>query len=137
MREQLSKMAEPLEGEILPPGAPDPTERMAENEAAVRQGFWPKLRRVARRLPFAEDVVAAYYCAMDPATPKRVKAVLLAALAYFVLPADLVPDLLVGIGFTDDATVIATAIALVARHLQPRHRVQAKAALRDPDSAEA
>lgn len=91
--------------------------------------LFAKLRRFAARLPFAEDVVAAYYCAMDSATPTYVRAVLLGAVTYFVLPADLLPDVLVGVGFTDDASVIAAAIAAVGRYLEPRHRASARAAL--------
>jgi uncharacterized membrane protein YkvA (DUF1232 family) len=88
--------------------------------------FWAKLRRVVARIPFAEDVVAAYYCALDRHTPGYVRAVLFGALAYFLLPTDLVPDFLAGLGFTDDASVIAAAIAAVGSHLGPRHREQAR-----------
>jgi uncharacterized membrane protein YkvA (DUF1232 family) len=88
--------------------------------------FWTKVRRVVARIPFAEDLVAAYYCALDRDTPGYVRATLLGAVAYFVLPADLVPDFLAGLGFTDDATVIAAAIAAVGRHLEPRHRERAR-----------
>jgi len=88
--------------------------------------FWAKLRRVVARVPFAEDVVAAYYCALDRDTPGYVRAVLFGALAYFLLPTDMVPDVLAGLGFTDDASVIAAAIAAVGRHLEPRHREQAR-----------
>jgi uncharacterized membrane protein YkvA (DUF1232 family) len=91
--------------------------------------FWAKLRRVVAQIPFAEDLLAGYYCAVDRATPTRVRAVLLGAVAYFVLPADAVPDLFVGIGFTDDAAVLAAALTAVGRHLQPRHRAQARASL--------
>jgi uncharacterized membrane protein YkvA (DUF1232 family) len=55
--------------------------------------------------------------------------VLLGAVAYFILPIDLVPDMLAGLGFTDDASVIAAAIAAVGRHLQPKHRNLAREAL--------
>ncbi len=102
---------------------------MARNEEAVRARFWPKLKRVLARLPFAEDLVAAWFCAFDPQTPIKVKGMLLAALAYFVLPFDLVPDLIVGIGFTDDLTVLMTAVALISTHLSPEHRRQAREAL--------
>jgi uncharacterized membrane protein YkvA (DUF1232 family) len=88
--------------------------------------FWTKLRRVVAGIPFAEDLVAAYYCALDRDTPGYVRATLLGAVAYFVLPTDVVPDFLAGLGFTDDATVIAAAIAAVGRHLHPRHREQAR-----------
>ena len=88
--------------------------------------FWQKVRRVIARVPFAEDLLAAYYCAMDRDTPTYVRGVLLGAVAYFVLPADMIPDLLVPLGFTDDASVIAAAITAVGSHLQPRHRAQAR-----------
>jgi len=95
----------------------------------VRQEFWRKARRVAARLPFAEDLLAAYYCAFDRATPVQVKAALVAALAYFVLPLDAVPDMLPVIGFTDDATVLLTALRMVAGHVRPEHRAAAGVAL--------
>ena len=95
--------------------------------------FWKKLKRVLARIPFAEDLVAAYYCASDPDTPSYVRAVLLGAVAYFVMPVDMVPDILAGLGFTDDASVLAAAVAAVGRHMQPRHRDQAKQALNEID----
>ena len=51
-------------------------ERLDTNEARVRRDFWRKAARVAARLPFAEDLLAAYYCAFDQATPFRVRAAL-------------------------------------------------------------
>ena len=108
---------------------------IAANERRVRLGFWRKLARFAGRLPFAEDVVAAYYCALDSGTPLRVRAILLAALAYFIMPADIVPDFILGFGFTDDATVIATAIGLVSGYIRPEHRQRARILLRRPSAA--
>lgn len=105
--------------------------KLAEDEAKVRGGFWRKLKRVAAKIPFAEDLLAAYYCAMDKATPTYVRAVLLGALAYFILPADVVPDLVAVVGFTDDAAVLAAAIAAVRAHFRPEHRARARAALAD------
>lgn len=96
------------------------------NEQRVERGFWPKLRRWAPRIPFATELVSVYYCARDPLTPTSSKAMLMAALAYFVLPMDAIPDMLVGIGFTDDAAVLATVIALVGRNLKPRHKDAAR-----------
>jgi uncharacterized membrane protein YkvA (DUF1232 family) len=98
---------------------------IARNQRSVRGRFWPKLRRNMAHLPFAADFLAAYYCAFDPQTPVRVKAILLAALAYFVLPADLIPDLIVGLGFTDDLTVLLAAITVVQGHLTSTHRENA------------
>jgi len=101
----------------------------ARAEDTVRRGFWVKLRRLGASLPFAEDLLAAYYCAFDRDTPLHVKAALVGALAYFVLPFDAIPDMLPVIGFTDDAAVLATAIRLVAAHITPLHRAAARAAL--------
>jgi len=99
---------------------------MARNEETVRRRFWSKLLQNLGRIPFAPDLLAAYYCAVDPQTPAKVKAVLLAALAYFVLPVDMIPDFAVGLGFTDDLTVLLTAIAMVRGHILPEHQSQAQ-----------
>ena len=103
--------------------------RIAADETEVRRGFWKKLRRLVARLPFAEDLLAAHYCAFDRQTPLRVKAALLGALAYFVLPADAIPDVLPVIGYTDDAAVLAGAIKLVASHMTADHRQAAQRTL--------
>ena len=104
-------------------------ERGARNEERVRRDFWRKAARVAAKLPFAEDLLAAYYCAFDETTPFRVRAALIGALAYFVLPFDFVPDVLPLLGFTDDAAILLTALRMVAGHLRPEHRDAARVAL--------
>jgi uncharacterized membrane protein YkvA (DUF1232 family) len=111
------------------PTAPQLPAIIARNERIVRDGFWKKLLKFAGKVPFADDAAAAYFCATDPATPGKVKAILLAALAYFVMPFDVIPDFIAGLGFTDDAAVLAMALALVAKHVTPQHRAKACAAL--------
>jgi uncharacterized membrane protein YkvA (DUF1232 family) len=101
----------------------------AERERKVRQDFWAKLKRVAASIPFIEDLVAAYYCALDPSTPLRVRGMLLAALAYFILPADLIPDILAGLGFADGMALLTAVVGLVASHITPTHRAAAARAL--------
>lgn len=115
----------PLDGEILPPQA------QPGDEAKVRRGFWKSLKRAARQIPFTHDLVAAYCCAMDPAVPWRVRGTLIGALAYFVTPLDMVPDLLLGIGYTDDAAVLMAAITMVAAHITDAHRQRASELLAD------
>jgi len=105
-------------------------EKLRRDEARVKRHFWRKLRRHLGRVPFLRDLLAAYYCALDPATPLRVKAVLMGALAYFVLPVDLVPDFIAGLGFTDDATVLLLALRSVAPHIGNQHRLDADGAIR-------
>jgi uncharacterized membrane protein YkvA (DUF1232 family) len=104
-------------------------QQTVNDEETVRRGFWDKARRVAAKVPFAEDLLAAYYCAFDRETPLQVKASLLGALAYFVLPFDAMPDVLPLLGFADDAAILATALRMVANHLRPEHRDAARRAL--------
>ncbi|MEM7765951.1 MAG: YkvA family protein [Pseudomonadota bacterium] len=104
-----------------------------EAERTTRRRFIPKLLKVAGRIPFADDLAAAYYAALDPATPRKAKAVLFAALGYFVIPTDALPDVITGFGFTDDATVLATALGVVGAHVQDHHRRAARRLLRLPE----
>lgn len=104
-------------------------EREGENRRTVRDGFWPKLRGYLARVPFAEEAVAGYYAALDPATPRWTKLLLLAALAYFIAPTDAIPDILLGLGFTDDATVFWAAWKMVQDKITPVHRQKAKSAI--------
>jgi uncharacterized membrane protein YkvA (DUF1232 family) len=84
------------------------------------------MKKSLASVPFAEDVVAAYYCAFDPATPLKVKGILLGALAYFILPFDVIPDVLLGLGFTDDMAVLYAAISMIRSNMTQDHRDRAK-----------
>lgn len=100
-----------------------------QDEAGVKRAFWQKAKRLAGKLPFAEDLLTAYYCAFDQTTPLHVKTALVGALAYFVLPFDVVPDMMPLLGFTDDAAILLTALRMVTAHLRPEHREAARRAL--------
>ncbi|MEL6665326.1 MAG: YkvA family protein [Pseudomonadota bacterium] len=121
-------MSDPTEiiienGETVPTQLPIPTERQQKR---TKRKLIPKLLRVAGRIPFADDLASSYYCAVDPETPIKVKMVLFAALGYFVLPVDAIPDVVTGLGFTDDATVLATALGIVGAHINDSHRIAAR-----------
>jgi uncharacterized membrane protein YkvA (DUF1232 family) len=100
--------------------------RMAEDERGLRRKFWRKLKREVATVPFLEDVLTAHYCAFDRHTPVHVKAVLVGAIVYFVMPDDLIPDYLPIIGYADDAAVIGMAIKLMSSHIKPEHREAAR-----------
>ncbi|MEX0693831.1 MAG: YkvA family protein [Rhodospirillales bacterium] len=100
-----------------------------ENEQIVEEGFVSKARRTLGRVPFTDDAVAAYYCATDPVTPNRVRVTLMAALAYFVMPFDMLPDFIAMLGFTDDAAVFWAAWRSVSGHVTDAHRARARALL--------
>lgn len=99
------------------------------DERNLRENFWRTAKKAARHVPFMEDVVAAYYCALDKETPLRAKGILVAALGYFILPADTIPDVIFGLGFTDDIAVLTAAITAVRAHLKPAHKAAAREAL--------
>ncbi|NPU67981.1 DUF1232 domain-containing protein [Bradyrhizobium sp. 83012] len=107
----------------------EPADRLARDRDSVRRRFWIKFKQVVAKIPFAADLLAAYYCAFDKETPRHVQVALLGALAYFILPFDFLPDVMPVLGFTDDAAVLATAIRMVASHITPDHRAAARAAL--------
>jgi uncharacterized membrane protein YkvA (DUF1232 family) len=128
-----AKMDEVKIGEILMPGDEATQDRRAQK---VRAKFWPTLKRAVRQVPFSRDLVAAYYCALDPQTPTRARGLLLAALAYFVMPFDFIPDMFAVVGFTDDIAVLATALRVIQGHITDRHYDAADKALADrPDIA--
>jgi len=119
---------------MTPEDALDPSRALVPaiqqvNEVRVQKGFWPKIRRTAARIPFARQVVSVWYAARDPETPTAAKGIMLGALAYFVLPIDAIPYIFAGIGFTDDAAVIAALVATLGANIKRRHKDQADAAL--------
>jgi uncharacterized membrane protein YkvA (DUF1232 family) len=99
------------------------------NEDQVKNGFWPKITKFAAHVPFADTMLAAYYCATDSATPLKARATLFGALAYFIMPFDVVPDIILGLGFTDDMAVLITAVTLVSKHITQNHRDRARQTL--------
>ncbi|WP_120498097.1 YkvA family protein [Kiloniella sp. EL199] len=94
---------------------------LAADEKIVKKGFLRKLKKVALKITFSERLMAAYFCATDRKTPLKVKAILMAALAYFVVPVDLVPDFIIAFGFADDISVLIAAINAVKKHITEEH----------------
>jgi len=130
-----SKASPHVNGGGFDPTAPlDPRKALVPavvrlNEQKVACGFWPKIRKVAAKIPFAADALSVWYCARDPETPAAAKGMMLAALAYFILPTDIIPDVVPALGFTDDAAVMAAVLTIIGRNLKPQHREAAREAL--------
>jgi uncharacterized membrane protein YkvA (DUF1232 family) len=130
----MSSKAKPSSATMSPEDAIDPTKALVPsvqrvNEMRVNTGFWPKIGRVAARIPFAKPVVSVYFAARDPETPLAAKGIMMGALAYFVMPFDAIPDVLAGIGFTDDAAVITAVIATLGANIRKRHQDAAQKTL--------
>ena len=130
----MSSKANSASGTVSPEDAIDPAKALVPsvqrvNELRVKQGFWPKVTRTAARIPFAKQLISVYYAGRDPETPAAAKGVMLGALAYFVMPFDAIPDMLMGIGLTDDAAVITAVIATLGANIRKKHRDQAEDAV--------
>ena len=108
-----------------PPDGSD-EHKLEADRATVKRAFCSKVRKTVRRVPFLEEAIAGYYCATDAATPTAVKAVLFGALAYFIVPTDMIPDFIAGLGFSDDASILYAALATARRHITAAHRLRAK-----------
>ena len=61
----------------------------------------------------------------------RDRAYIVGALGYFILPIDLVPDLIAGLGYTDDLAVIAILMKHLKDNLTPEIELRADAKIRD------
>ena len=88
--------------------------------------FLAVVRRVARHVPFAKQALAMWFAARDRRTPTWVKAMIGGALAYFVLPIDVVTDFLPLLGYSDDAGVLFAVYQAVSRHVTADHQLQAQ-----------
>ena len=115
--------------EVLDPSRALVPTTVQVNEVRVRQGFWPKIRRVGAKVPFAREALSAWFATRDKDTPIRTKGIMMAGLAYFVLPTDVIPDFLAGFGFTDDAAVLMMLLSVVGGAIKPQHKAAAEATL--------
>ncbi len=87
-----------------------------------------KISRFARSAgrELIEKVLVLYHTLRAPSTPKWARAAILGALGYFISPIDTIPDLIPGVGYTDDLAVIAAALVTVATHVTPEIRQKAR-----------
>ena len=79
------------------------------------------IRGTGRRLHFLPKLMTIFYCMQDKDTPKFVKLALMGTLGYVILPLDLVSDAFIGIGWLDDAAVVAAALRLAGTYVKPAH----------------
>ena len=98
----------------------------SKHERMVNEGFVAKAKRYLRFLPMATEVVAMYFCMLDAKTPLWVKTTVAAALAYFILPTDAIPDFLPVVGMGDDVGVLTAALTAISTHVTSEHRERAQ-----------
>ncbi len=90
--------------------------------------FWNKIKSIARKTGYEliHNALLLYYTMQSPSTPTKDKAMIIAVLGYFILPADLIPDIIAILGFTDDAAAIMWALRTIKKNITPNIEAQAK-----------
>ncbi|TDY71762.1 uncharacterized membrane protein YkvA (DUF1232 family) [Leptospira meyeri] len=106
---------------------------MKENEKIefIKTNFWKKIKETGKKIPFVKDVIAMYYCLLDENTSLTAKASIAFALLYFISPIDAIPDVILALGYTDDAGVVASTLLLIKSQLKPEHYAKANESLSD------
>jgi uncharacterized membrane protein YkvA (DUF1232 family) len=110
----------------------DPTPPTAELPAACSYSpprLWQTLKKVVRSAGRKTllSALILFYCLQDHDTPKWAKGVIIGALGYLILPTDLIPDIIPGIGYGDDWGAIVAALATVAAYVKDEHKAKAAA----------
>ncbi|MBM7660378.1 uncharacterized membrane protein YkvA (DUF1232 family) [Bacillus mesophilus] len=95
--------------------------------------FWTKVQKFSKKAgtSVVYAVLLLYYTLQKPEVPLKVKATIVGALGYFILPLDLIPDIAVGVGYVDDLSALLIALAQVALYVDDDIKMQAKSKLKD------
>ena len=97
-------------------------------QAPDEKTFWRKMKNSVKKA--GEEIavmgIKSWLAMVDSNTSVRHKAILGGALAYFVLPTDMVPDVLAGVGFTDDMAALTLAANSVGNAITDEHEEQAR-----------
>jgi uncharacterized membrane protein YkvA (DUF1232 family) len=90
--------------------------------------FWNKIKTYAITAgkDMIEKALTLYYCLIDRDTPAWAKSIIVGALGYFIVPVDVIPDLVPVAGYADDLGALTSALAMVAVHIKPEHKEKAK-----------
>lgn len=95
--------------------------------------FWDKLKKFAKKAgsSVVYAVLLLYYTLQKPEVPAKAKTIIIGALGYFILPLDLIPDVTVGVGYTDDLGALGVALLQVAMYIDEDIKNKAKEKLKD------
>ena len=95
--------------------------------------FWRKVRRIAQKVggSVLKPVLLLFYMMKSDSVSLKDKAYIVGALGYFVLPIDIVPDFLTGLGYTDDLAVITLLIKYLKDNITPEIEMRVDAKIHD------
>lgn len=85
----------------------------------IEENLWEKLERVGKKISFAKDILALVNYMRDPYVSWHRKAIVVAALIYFISPIDTIPDIAPLVGYLDDLGVITALLKFLGHELIP------------------
>lgn len=88
-----------------------------EKEKYVDENLWNKLEKSGKKVSFAKDILALYRYMKDPFVKWYRKAIVIAALVYFIVPIDTIPDITPLFGYLDDLGVITALLKYLGSEL--------------------
>lgn len=91
--------------------------------------FWRVVKKVGAKVAY--PALLLLYTLKSPNVPFKVKAEIIGALGYLILPFDLIPDWLPVVGYTDDLAALLAVVKLVSAYITPEIKAAANAKLRD------
>ena len=107
--------------------APIPLENNYEKHYS-ESSFWDKIKSVAVKAGYEliNKALQLYYAMQSPSMPAKDKAIVIAVLGYFILPVDVVPDFIPGLGFADDLAALAWALKTISSNITPEVKEKAQ-----------
>ena len=96
------------------------------------EGLFKKITGCVKKagLGLIYKALQLFYVAQNPNVPMKIRAAIIAPLGYFISPIDLIPDITPILGFTDDAAVIAGAMAIAHLYINDEIKNKAKETIR-------
>ncbi len=92
-------------------------EDVVKQAELVEENLWGKLEKTGKRISFAKDILALYRYMKDPSIRWFRKAIVIAALIYFIVPIDTIPDLTPLFGYLDDLGVITAVLKYLGNEI--------------------
>lgn len=92
------------------------------------ESLMTKISRFAKKagLNTTYYVLLLYQMLISGKTPLKYKAIVIGALGYFICPIDLIPDIMIGTGFLDDASILMFALTTISDSITPEIRMDAR-----------
>lgn len=97
----------------------DSKEKVDDATEIIEDKLWVKLEKVGNKISFAKDLLALYRYLLDGTVGWQRKTVVVAALIYFIVPIDAIPDLAPLFGYMDDLGVIMATLKFLGHELIP------------------